>query len=170
MNRAERAAARVLFWGAVVSIAIMTCGLVTAGRAPRAGLDISLHELRGEHRERESTADTVTSFHQVARGLAHRPMEPVAVIALGVLSLLVTPIAAVAATIPAFLMEGDRRYAAISTFLLLALLTNLWFGGGRASESGRASTTLGGASTARADHVGRAGLEDGRHPGSGGEP
>lgn len=62
--------------------------------------------------------------------LTHRPVEPIAGSALGILSLLVTPIVAVAATIPAFLVEGDRRYAAIAALVLVALTTGLWLGGG----------------------------------------
>lgn len=130
MNRAERVAARVLFWGGVVSVGIMLYGLVAAGLASRAGLDPTLRALRSATRQHGQATDTVTTVHEVVRGLTHRPVEPVAVAALGILSLLLTPIAAVAATIPAFLSEGDRRYAGISALLLLALVTSLWIGGG----------------------------------------
>lgn len=127
MNRAEQVAARILFWGGVLSVAIMAVGLVATGLATRAGLDVALAGLRGG--QHGPVADTATSLRQVVVGLARRPVEPAAVSALGILSLLVTPIAAVAATIPAFLADGDRRYAAIAALVLLALATSLWLGG-----------------------------------------
>jgi uncharacterized membrane protein len=47
----------------------------------------------------------------------------------GLLALLVTPVAAVIAAVLVFLWDGDRRYALISTFLAIALIGSLLLGG-----------------------------------------
>ncbi len=130
MHRAEHVAARILFWGGLLSVVIMTAGLVATGMGARAGLGLELDGLRADHHRPGPAGETVTSLHQVVGGLTRRPVEPAAVSALGILSLLVTPIVAVAATIPAFIVEGDRRYAAIAALVLAALTASLWLGGG----------------------------------------
>ena len=67
---------------------------------------------------------------EVLRGLRARPVDPLAVIALGLVLLLITPVVSVAAAIPAFLGEGDRQYAAIAGVVLSLLLTSLLLAGG----------------------------------------
>ena len=66
----------------------------------------------------------------VLRGLRARPVDPLAVIALGLVLLLITPMVSVAAAIPAFFGEGDRRYAAIAGVVLSMLLISLLLTGG----------------------------------------
>jgi uncharacterized membrane protein len=44
---------------------------------------------------------------------------------LGLVTLLATPIARVAASVVGFALEGDRLYAAITTAVLLILLTSI---------------------------------------------
>jgi hypothetical protein len=130
MTRAERVAARVLFWGAVLGIAVMVAGLGGAALATGAALERAPRERHAGGLVRPPAAAPVTSLPHVLRSAAHRPTDPAAIATLGVLTLLVTPIAAVAATIPAFLIDGDRRYAAIATLLLLVLSASLWLGHG----------------------------------------
>jgi hypothetical protein len=130
MTRAERVAARVLFWGAVLGIAVMAAGLGGAVLATGAALDRAPRERHARGLVGPPAIAPVTSLPHVLRSAAHHPTDPAAIAPLGVLTLLVTPIAAVAATIPAFLIDGDRRYAAIATLLLLALSASLWLGHG----------------------------------------
>ena len=54
--------------------------------------------------------------------------DPLAIIALGLLILLATPVARVAVSIVAFALEGDRRYVVITTLVLLILLASFVLG------------------------------------------
>ena len=58
-----------------------------------------------------------------------KPVDPLAVAAVGLLALLATPVAAVVVAFPLFLSEGDRRYAVISAILAAALIGSLLIGG-----------------------------------------
>jgi uncharacterized membrane protein len=54
--------------------------------------------------------------------------DPLAIIALGLLILLATPVARVAVSIVAFALEGDRRYVVITSIVLLILLASFALG------------------------------------------
>ncbi len=56
-------------------------------------------------------------------------LRPQAVITLGLLLLIATPVVRVAASIVAFALEGDRRYVVITSVVLLILLFSLFLGG-----------------------------------------
>ncbi|MBM4439720.1 MAG: DUF1634 domain-containing protein [Candidatus Rokubacteria bacterium] len=107
MRAAEVVAARVLFWGGVASVALMALGIAGALWLG-AGLPI-----------------VYSSVAQVATALGRWPVEPFAVVAAGILLLLVTPVLSVVGVLVVFLAEGDRRYAGISAVLLLALCASL---------------------------------------------
>ena len=125
----ERLVARVLFWGGVLAIALMVVGL--AGYAIRAGAHGGRLSVAGETTGRTGAAAGVfTSVSQVGAGLRRRPIDPLAVAAVGVLVLLATPVAAVIAAIPAFRLAGDRRYAVVATVLAAVLVIGLLVGGG----------------------------------------
>jgi uncharacterized membrane protein len=64
----------------------------------------------------------------VARGL--RALDPVSVIALGLLVLLATPVVRVAVSIVAFALERDRTYVIITSLVLLILLISFFSGRG----------------------------------------
>lgn len=66
----------------------------------------------------------------VGQGLAHG--QPVAIIALGLLLLLATPVARVAVSIVAFALERDWLYVAITTVVLIILLVSFFLGRGGA--------------------------------------
>jgi uncharacterized membrane protein len=53
-------------------------------------------------------------------------LEPLAITQLGLLTLLGTPVARVAASVAAFALERDRLYAAITLAVLLILLTSIF--------------------------------------------
>lgn len=67
---------------------------------------------------------------QVAAGLLI--VRPQAIITLGLLLLIATPIVRVAASVIAFAIERDRRYVLITIVVLLILLISLFFGGATA--------------------------------------
>jgi uncharacterized membrane protein len=70
------------------------------------------------------------SVRQVLDGLQRRPIDPLAVTALGLVALMATPILAVGLAIPGFLHAGDYRYAAIALFVLSLLVVSLTVAGG----------------------------------------
>jgi uncharacterized membrane protein len=113
MRVAEVLASRILFWGGVLSIVIMTLGIVGfvwAG-GPLPGV--------------------LRSVGEVARALSQWPVDPLAIVATGILFLLATPVLAVVAMFGVFAGVGDRRYAAITAGLLAVLLVSLVFVGGK---------------------------------------
>ena len=125
----ERVVSRVLWWGGVASLAVMLIGLV--GHAVQVGVGSDTFEIpRAAAPHGTATPSHVfTSVGQVVAGLRHRPIDPLAVATVGLLALLVTPVAAVIAAVLVFLWDGDCRYALISTFLAIALIGSLLLGG-----------------------------------------
>jgi uncharacterized membrane protein len=125
----ERMVSRILLWGGVVGTALMVAGLV--GYAVRAGIHgETLNVTRViENRAAGHAADVFVSVSQVFRGLRHRPVDPLAIAALGILALLATPVTAIVAAVPTFLMAGDRRYATIAAVLAAVLIVSLFAGG-----------------------------------------
>ena len=126
----ERIVSRILFWGGVLGTALMVAGL--AGYAGRAGAHGEMLNLARvvENRAAGRAADVFTSVHQVFQGLRQRPVDPLAIAALGILVLLSTPAAGIVAAIPAFIVAADRRYAAIAATLAAVLVASLLAGGG----------------------------------------
>lgn len=53
-------------------------------------------------------------------------LEPAAITQLGLIALLATPVARVAASVIGFALEGDRLYATITLAVLLILLTSIF--------------------------------------------
>lgn len=53
-------------------------------------------------------------------------LEPAAIVQLGLVVLLATPVTRVAASVIGFAMEGDRLYATITLAVLLILLTSIF--------------------------------------------
>ncbi len=67
------------------------------------------------------------TFNQVWVGLLI--LRPQAVITLGLLLLIATPVLRVAVSIPAFALERDRRFVVITTIVLIVLLFSIFFVG-----------------------------------------
>jgi uncharacterized membrane protein len=65
-----------------------------------------------------------TSFALMGTNLA--ALRPVGFAQLGLVVLLATPVARVGASVVAFVLEGDRLYAAITLAVLLVLLTSIF--------------------------------------------
>jgi uncharacterized membrane protein len=68
------------------------------------------------------------SLDMVAQGLL--AADPLAIIALGLLILLATPVLRVAVSIVAFALEHDWRYTAITTLVLAILIASFLLGRG----------------------------------------
>ena len=65
------------------------------------------------------------SFHHLLANAVHG--EPFAIIQLGILLLIATPVARVAFLVGVFAMERDRMYVAVSGVVLAVLLYSLFF-------------------------------------------
>jgi len=126
----ERLIARVLFWGGLLGVALMLVGLLLW--ALQGGLQSHVLEVRRTIRSGRSDRPpgVFVSLPEVTGSLTARPPDPLAVVALGVVVLLGTPVVGVAAAIPAFLRSGERRYAAVAGIVLSMLLANLLLAGG----------------------------------------
>jgi uncharacterized membrane protein len=111
MRRAERWAARVLTVGGVTGVALMVVG-------------VALSAVWGGY----STHEPVVSLQQIVRVLSHRPIDPVGLSALGIVTLVVTPLVAVAGAGTAFYLDGDRRFAVIAAIVVAALFLSLRLG------------------------------------------
>jgi uncharacterized membrane protein len=118
--------ARVLFWGGLLSIALVMAGLVLY--AARGGFHG--HTLRLDRDPAATAPGNFSSVGQVLAGLRTRPVDPLAVSALGLVLLLMTPVLGVATAVPAFLASGDRRYAAIAAAVFTMLVASIVLAGG----------------------------------------
>jgi uncharacterized membrane protein len=127
---AERLVSRVLLWGGAASVALMLVGLVLY--VAHGGFHAGTADFERIVRRREEGQPPVVfvSVREVARGVLHRPPEPLALIALGILMLVLTPVAGVATAIPAFARAGDRDYAIIATIVLGVLAVSFLLAGG----------------------------------------
>ena len=89
--RVEMIVSRVLFWGGLVSIALMVLGVVGyAARATRGGEVVNFQRLV-ENREHARSTEVFVSLGAIGKGLRLRPIDPLAVAALGIVLLLLTP-------------------------------------------------------------------------------
>ena len=130
MTSVERVVARVLLWGGVLSIGLMVVGL--SGYSVRGGLrgeTLNVERLL-ENRAHGRAADVFISIRGIRRGLAQWPAAPVALTALGIVILFVTPALAVALALLTFARSGDVRYVSIAMALLVALCLSFFFGTG----------------------------------------
>ncbi|MGZ3599298.1 MAG: DUF1634 domain-containing protein [Ktedonobacterales bacterium] len=117
VRQAELIISGVLRGGVLLSAGLIAVGVITfyvngAWRSPTAG---------------STYPHTLASVWQ---GVLHG--EPLAIISLGLLVLLATPVLRVIVSIVAFLLEGDWLYAAITTVVLLILVVSFFLGRGGA--------------------------------------
>jgi uncharacterized membrane protein len=126
VKTAETLAARILFYGGVGAIVLMLLGItgflwihgVPSAPAARGAPSPDAHVI-------------YTSVADVGRALARWPAEPLAVVAVGILMLLATPVVSVVAVFSVFAGAGDRRYTVITAMLIVALLVSLLVVSGR---------------------------------------
>jgi uncharacterized membrane protein len=125
----ERWVGRVLFWGGLVSVALLIVGL--ALYAATGGYRIHASELEQlRHRSQARPLHVVVSLRELIGGVLRRPIDPVKVMTVGVVILLVVPVIGVAVAIPAFLIVGDRRYALIAAAVFGMLTLSFLLAGG----------------------------------------
>jgi uncharacterized membrane protein len=105
----------VLIVGVGISAALICAGLLAALAIGWQGSLIGTPYAAGS-----STAD----FGNLPTRLA--ALEPLAISQLGLLTLLGTPVARVAASVASFALEGDRLYVVITGAVLLILLTSIF--------------------------------------------
>jgi uncharacterized membrane protein len=127
---AARLVSRVLLWGGATSVALMVIGLALF--VAHGGFHAGTADFQRIVRRRAEGQPPVVfvSVREVVRGALHRPPEPLALIALGILMLVVTPVVGVATAIPAFARAGDRDYAIIATIVLAVLVVSFLLAGG----------------------------------------
>jgi uncharacterized membrane protein len=124
----ERLVARALLWGGLLSVSLMLGGLVVyAAQGQPEARDVVrvLH-----NRQAGRAVDVFTSLGDVRRALARRPPDALAIATLGLVCLLVTPVAGVALASIAFWRQGDLTYTAIAAAVLALLLASLALAGG----------------------------------------
>jgi uncharacterized membrane protein len=127
VRSAEVLASRILFWGGVLSITLMTLGII--GFAARGGLtpELLAESRRIAHRELARPPGVFVSVAEVGRAVSRWPVDPLAIVATGILLLLATPFTAVVALGVVFAVTGERRYAAVAAVLVGALLVSLLY-------------------------------------------
>jgi uncharacterized membrane protein len=114
---------RILLAGVLVSAGIVAVGLALL-IPPGTGKRVLLAQLLSEHVV--YVEDLPHSLRAVATGVAHG--RPVAVIFLGVLLLIFTPVLRVLGAGAYFAATGERRYALISLVVLVLLLLGFVLG------------------------------------------
>lgn len=127
---AERLIALVLLWGGVISAVLVVLGLgLYAGAGGFHEHLLTHHRLL--HPDRFGRPPHVfVSVGDVARGLRARPIDPLAVTALGLVVLLMTPVLGVLAAFVAFVRARDAQYTAIAAIVFAMLVVSLVAAGG----------------------------------------
>ena len=120
---------RVLFWGGLLSILLILAGfglhLLRAG----AGVNYDVvGEVTGPSSAGHHATGVFVSGAQIIQGLRSRPIDPLAIIALGLVTLLATPVLAVVLAVPAFAVIGDYRYLVICLIILGILAAGFLIG------------------------------------------
>jgi|SoiMethySBSTD1v2_1073268.scaffolds.fasta_scaffold01148_22 uncharacterized membrane protein len=121
----ERAVARVLLWGGLLSVSLMLLGLALYAGQGHSHVREVMRVV--QNRAAGRAVDVFTSLGEVCRALRQRPPDALAIATLGLLCLLATPVVGVAVSAVWFWRERDRRYALISAVVLAMLLVSLAF-------------------------------------------
>jgi uncharacterized membrane protein len=121
----EYLVARVLLVGGLVGLLLIGLGL--GMHAANGGFH---HQVLALQRVPGSSPPGVfTSMRQIALGLRRRPIDPLAVGAVGLVVLMLTPGVAVTVALPCFLAARDYRHATIAAAVLSMLLVSLLLAG-----------------------------------------
>jgi uncharacterized membrane protein len=122
----EHLVARVLLVGGLLGLALIALGLgLYAAHGGFQSHVLALHPPVAD----ATPPGVFRSIRQIVVGLRQRPMDPLAVGALGLVVLMSTPGVAVTLAIPGFLLAGDGRYALIAGIVLTMLLVSLLLAG-----------------------------------------
>ncbi len=125
LRQAEVVIAYVLRYGVLVSAFLIVVGFVLT---LIVGGGVSHESLRSliQGQEMSQSVQPPSSFLQFKQELTQK--NPEAVIALGLLCLIILPVLRVAMTVFFFLFERDYLYLTITLFVLTILLTSLFLG------------------------------------------
>ena len=115
----------VLQGGVILSAAVITLGLLLLPSQPGG---LSVHRL----------LNFPETLAQIGQGLLI--FRPQAVIALGLLLLIATPVTRVAVSILTFALERDRQYVVITGIVLTILLSSMFFLGGATTNQQHVNT------------------------------
>ena len=128
--RVEALIARLLLWGGLVSVALVLSGLVAY--AAHGGFAHHVIELRQPAPSARvgHPPDVFVSLAEVLHGLTARPLDPLAIVALGLVLLLMTPVLGAALAIPGFIATRDYRYAIIASIVFAMLVVSVVLAGG----------------------------------------
>ena len=126
----ERVVSRVLLLGGLVSVTALVGGLVIYVAAAGTGRETAdlyrslIHEGTGR------PAAVYSTLAEIAHGVARPRPDPLAIIALGLVLLVATPVASRVAALVAFARAGDRDYVVIAAIVLAVLLVSFALSGG----------------------------------------
>lgn len=121
-HEVEQIIGRLLQIGVLLAATVVLIGAVWL-LAKHGGTSASYSQFSGEPGELR----TVTGIVRAAAAL-----NPAAIVQLGLVLLIATPIARVAFTLVAFVIQRDRTYVLITTIVMILLLFGLIFGRGAA--------------------------------------
>ena len=122
----EHLVARVLLVGGLLGLALIALGLgLYAAHGGFHGHVLALTRPP----DAPPPPGVFLSLRQIVVGLRQRPMDPLALGALGLVVLMATPGVAVTLAIPGFLLAGDGRFALIAGLVLTMLLVSLLLAG-----------------------------------------
>jgi uncharacterized membrane protein len=124
----ERAVARILLWGGLLSAALMLSGLAVYAAQGHPRVQEAVRVV--QNRQAGRAVDVFTSLSDVRRALRQQPPDALAIATLGLLCLLATPVAGVAVAIAWFWRQHDWPYALIGAVVLSMLLLSLVLVGG----------------------------------------
>jgi uncharacterized membrane protein len=129
--RSELLIATLLRWGVLLSFVIVAIGLTALVSSGQTGYDqMDTSDLSGLLRYQAESQAFPTSVEATLSGVS--TFKPYAIISLGLLLLLIIPVARVAVSIVAFALERDWLYVLITTFVFATLMVS--FALGRAGE------------------------------------
>lgn len=121
----EHLVAKVLLVGGLVGLVLIAIGLgVYAAHGGFHHQVLALKRVPGSQ-----PPGVFTSMRQIVLGLRRRPIDPLAVGAVGLVVLMLTPGVAVAVALPGFLAGRDYRHATIAAAVLSMLLVSLLLAG-----------------------------------------
>lgn len=115
-----------LFWGGVLGVVLVMVGMTLHLSDGSWTADPAmLGDIRST-RDDGLAAGTFVSVGEISQGLSKRPMDSLALVALGLGVLLLTPLAGVALALLAFVRIRDRRYIVISSLVLAILIASFF--------------------------------------------
>lgn len=129
--RSELLIATLLRWGVLLSFVVVAVGLAALVFSGQTGYDqMGTSDLAGLLRYQADSKAFPTSVEATLSDLSS--FKPYAIISLGLLLLLIIPVARVAVSIIAFALERDWLYVLITAFVFAMLMVS--FALGRAGE------------------------------------